>query len=176
LLRIVTAVEPTASSQGDPGIMVCALGVNGHGYALEDMTISGSPHVWGTAVLAACTKYGANLIVGEVNNGGDMVGSVIQTVAQQQGVNIAYKAVHASVGKYARAEPIAALSEQHRIHHVGYLGNLEDQLCSWVPGEGMKSPDRLDSFVWGMTELFNTPQADVEIIVNLAERVEISRI
>ncbi len=89
----------------------------------------------------------ADRIVGEVNFGGDMVESTVRTVDSK----VAFKSVHASRGKIIRAEPVSALYEQGRIHHVGFFSDLEDQMCEWVPG--MKSPDRLDALVWAIYEL-----------------------
>ena len=89
----------------------------------------------------------ADRIVAEVNNGGEMVGQIIRTLDPE----VAYKAVTASRGKQTRAEPVAALYEQGKVHHVGAFELLEDQMCQWVPGE--KSPDRMDALVWALTEL-----------------------
>jgi phage terminase large subunit-like protein len=89
----------------------------------------------------------ADRIVGEVNNGGDMVEYVIRSIEK----NIAYEDVRASRGKYIRAEPVSALYEQNKVHHVGNFPDLEDQLCEWVPGD--RSPDRLDALVWLIFEL-----------------------
>ena len=97
--------------------------------------------------MAAYHKMRADRLVAEVNQGGDMVKFVIHTIDK----NVAYKDVHASKGKHTRAEPVSALYEQNRIHHVGSFPDLEDQLCEWVPGD--ISPDRLDALVWAVTEL-----------------------
>ena len=95
-------------------------------------------------------EFRADRIIGEVNNGGDLVETVLRTVDP----NIPYLAVHASRGKRARAEPIAALYEQQRVHHAGTFPDLEDQMCSFVAGDsGAKSPDRVDALVWALTEL-----------------------
>ena len=92
-------------------------------------------------------RHGADCLVAEVNQGGDLVESVIRQLDPM----VSYKSVRASKGKAARAEPVAALYEQGRIHHVGMFAELEDQLCTWVPGED--SPDRLDALVWAFTNL-----------------------
>jgi phage terminase large subunit-like protein len=150
LIRIVVAVDPEATStegSAETGIIVCGLGIDKHGYALEDCSIQGTPDTWGKAVIAAKHRHNADRIVAEANQGGEMVEYVIRTID----MTAPYKSVHASKSKIARAEPIAALTEQSRIHHCGMFGLLEDQLCEWVPGE--KSPDRLDAYVWGFTEL-----------------------
>jgi phage terminase large subunit-like protein len=99
------------------------------------------------AAVQAYNEFQADRIVGEVNNGGDLVEVNIRTV----GPKVAYKAVHASRGKLIRAEPVAALYEQGKVHHVGFMPELEDQMCEWVPGES--SPDRMDAHVWAVTEL-----------------------
>ncbi len=91
-------------------------------------------------------------MVGEVNNGGDMVEHTLRMVRP----SLPYKAVHASRGKAARAEPVAALYEQGRVHHVGTFPELEDQLVTWEPLSNDKSPDRLDALVWALTELMVT--------------------
>ena len=108
---------------------------------------------WGEVVIKAYDKYSADRIVAEVNQGGEMVEYVLRTAANalftnQQRVtkDIAFKKVHASKGKYTRAEPISALYEQSKIHHIRFYDDLEDEMCSWVVGE--KSPDRLDALVW----------------------------
>lgn len=150
LVRIVVAVDPAASSDEDAaetGIIVAGLGVDGHGYVLDDMSLQGSPNEWGSEAVAAYHKFKADRIIGESNNGGEMVEYVIRTIDSK----VSYKAVHASRGKLTRAEPIASLDEQGKIHHVGTFADLEDQQCSWVPG--MKSPDRMDARVWAFTEL-----------------------
>ena len=156
LIRVVVAVDPAASNTEDSdeiGIIVAGLGADGHGYVLDDMSLKGSPNQWGTQAVVAYHKYMADRLVAEVNNGGDMVEHTVRTVDP----NVSYTAVHASRGKAIRAEPVAALYEQHRIHHVGAFSELEDQLCQWEPG--MKSPDRLDALVWAFTELM-VGQAD----------------
>lgn len=160
LIRIVVAVDPEATdteTSAETGIVAGGLGADGHGYVLSDATIKGSPDTWGKAVVAEYYKFGADRIVAEVNNGGDMVKFVIHTIDK----DVSYKDVHAAKGKHTRAEPVSALYEQGRIHHVGNFPDLEDQLCEWVPGD--KSPDRLDANVWLMTELIlnrkNRPRA-----------------
>ncbi len=153
LARIIVAVDPEATSKknsAETGIIVAGVGKvkdAAHGYILDDLTIRGTPDKWATAAVAGYHKYRADRIVGEVNNGGDMVEHTIRTVDK----NVAYNAVHASKGKHIRAEPVSALYEQGRVHHVGFFPDLEDQMCDWVPGDN--SPDRLDALVWAVTEL-----------------------
>jgi phage terminase large subunit-like protein len=145
LRRIVIGLDPG----NEAGIVVAALGDDGHGYVLEDLSISGSPATWAQQAIAGYHKYRVNLLVAEKNHGGDMVRQTLAT----QDATVAVQAVWASQGKYARAEPISALYEQGRVHHVGMLAELEDQLCNWVPGEGLPSPNELDACVWALTEL-----------------------
>lgn len=149
LVRIVVGVDPPASSTGaEAGIVVAARGSDNHLYILDDCSLHGSPDQWGKAAVAAYNKWGADRIIGEVNNGGDMVGSTIRTVDK----NVSYKAVRATRGKATRAEPISALYEQGRAHHVGAFPLLEDQMVQWEPSAA-DSPDRLDALVWAATEL-----------------------
>jgi phage terminase large subunit-like protein len=150
LARVVVAIDPAATSSEDSdetGMTVEGLGANGHGYLLEDISIKGSPAAWGKAAVEAYHRHGADLIVAEANNGGEMISHVIHTIDR----NIKVRLVHASRGKATRAEPIAALYEQGRYHHVGSFPLLEDQMCQWQPG--MPSPDRMDAHVWAGTEL-----------------------
>ena len=93
------------------------------------------------------------LIVAEVNNGGDLVEANIRAVLS----TIPYRAVRASRGKAVRAEPVAALYEQGRVHHYGAMPALEDQMCSFVPGAQGKSPDRMDALVWAVYDLLLQP-------------------
>ena len=153
LIRIVVAVDPQGvedEDSSDTGIVVAGISrVDDliHGYILADLTINGSPDKWASAAVTGYHSFKADKIVGEVNFGGDMIKSTIRTVDPQ----IPFKAVHASRGKAIRAEPVSALYEQGRVHHVGFFPQLEDQMCEWVPGE--KSPDRLDALVWAIHEL-----------------------
>lgn len=150
LVRIVVGVDPAASDNegaAETGIIVAGVGKDGHGYVLDDMSLRASPAGWASQVVAAYHKYKADRIVAEKNNGGDMVSHTILTADHMAAV----KQVWASRGKLTRAEPIAALYEQAKVHHVGLLAHLEDQLCGWVPGE--TSPDRLDALVWALTDL-----------------------
>jgi phage terminase large subunit-like protein len=151
LTRIVVAIDPAISSNpnsAETGIVAAGVGTDGHGYVLEDRSLRASPNDWATEAVALFHRLKADRIVAEANQGGDMVRHTLDTV--ERGIPV--RLVHASRGKRVRAEPVAALYEQHRIHHVGMFGPLEDQLCSWVPGES-DSPDRLDALVWALTEL-----------------------
>ena len=146
--RVVVAIDPAGSIKGsETGIVICGLGVDGDGYVLGDLSGHFSPDTWGQLAVGAYHAYQADAIIGEKNNGGDMVGHVVHTVSP----TIPFYPVHASRGKHTRAEPIAALHQQGRIHIVGVLSQLEDQLTSWEAGDD--SPDRLDAMVWGLTDL-----------------------
>jgi phage terminase large subunit-like protein len=148
LVRIVVGVDPSATSGGDMcGIVVAARGSDGHGYILDDRTIQGSPSAWAHEAVSAYHRNKADRLVAESNNGGEMVSTVISTVEDAPFVTL----VHASRGKITRAEPIAALSEQKRLHMVGTFPALEDELCSY-DGTG-NSPNRMDALVWACTEL-----------------------
>ena len=152
LSRIVTAIDPavTSSARSDEtGIIVAGLGRDGHGYVLEDLSLRASPHGWATQAVAGHYRWQGDRVVGEMNNGGEMVEATLRTVD----ANLPYRGVHASRSKQARAEPIAALYEQGKVHHVGHFADLEDQLCTWEPNTGDASPDRLDALVWALTEL-----------------------
>lgn len=153
LYRLVVAIDPAATT-GTTGIVVVGIGkVRGevNGYVLEDCTTpaGASPKQWGEAAVAAYHKWGADLIVAEVNHGGEMVKRIIETTRDSDSVK--YKSVRASRGKYTRAEPVSALFEKGTAHMVGSLAKLEDECCTWVPGED--SPNRMDAMVWGFTEL-----------------------
>ena len=129
--------------------MVCAKGIDGHGYVLEDLTCRLSPDKWARRVVDAYERHRADRIIAEVNNGGDLVENTIRTVNPY----VSYRKVHASRGKITRAEPVAALYEQGRVHHVGSFAQLEDQQCVYTPDGYDGSPDRVDALVWGMTDL-----------------------
>ena len=150
LKRIVVGVDPSVTNEegsDETGIIVAGVDINGQGYVLDDASLKDSPDRWARAAVTAYNKNSADRIIGEANNGGDLIEIVIRTVDNK----VSYKKVHASRGKLTRAEPIAALYEQGKVHHVGLFPNLEDEMCSWVPG--MKSPNRIDALVWALTEL-----------------------
>jgi phage terminase large subunit-like protein len=151
LTRVVVAVDPAATSSEDAdetGIVVAGLGVDGRGYVLADRSCRLSPDGWARRAMAAYDDHAADLVVAEVNNGGEMVEHTIRTVSK----TVPYKQIHASRGKAIRAQPVAALYEQKRVSHVEVFPELEEQLTSWTPESGT-SPDRLDALVWALTEL-----------------------
>jgi len=164
--KIVVGVDPAVTAteeSAETGIIVAARqgGIHdGHIYVLDDASLRGSPHAWGSAVVAAYHKNMADIVIAEKNNGGDMVKSTIQTVDS----NVPVELVHASRGKRTRAEPISALYEQGRGHHLGTFAELEDQMCQWVPGD--TSPDRLDALVWACSSLIeNAPLTQERVVV-----------
>ena len=156
LARIVVAIDPAASSgegADETGIVVAGLAHDGQVYVLDDLSGRMSPRAWALKAIAAYKKFAADRIVAEINNGGDMVEATLRSV---QG-DAPFRAVRASRGKAVRAEPVAALYEQGRVHHVGGFATLEDQLCGFTAdfdrGAAGTSPDRLDALVWAVTDL-----------------------
>jgi phage terminase large subunit-like protein len=161
LFRIVVAVDPSVSdaserpemvaeTRAECGIIVCGIGWLGpeiHAFVLEDCSLFGAPIEWANAACDAYTRWSADLLVGEVNNGGALVETVLRTVNP----SINFEMAHASRGKVIRAEPVSALYERHLVHHLGLFAKLEDQMCEWMPG--FPSPDRMDALVWGLTVL-----------------------
>jgi phage terminase large subunit-like protein len=115
---------------------------------LADRSCRLSPDGWARRAVQAYDDYAADLVLGEVNNGGDLVEQTIRTVRR----SIPYRKVHASRGKAVRAQPVAALYEQGKVSHAEVFAELEEQLTSWTPESGT-SPDRLDALVWALTEL-----------------------
>jgi phage terminase large subunit-like protein len=159
LRRIVVAVDPmTGQAPEDPntnapgsetGIIVAGIGYDGHVYILADRSLPASPDTWGRIALQARDEFAADKVIAEVNNGGVLVEHVLRTIDP----NVAYEAVTASRGKLTRAEPVAALYEQGKVHHAGLFVRLEDQLVTYSGGANEKSPDRLDALVWAVTKL-----------------------
>jgi phage terminase large subunit-like protein len=161
LSRIVVGVDPAVTSGEDScetGIVVA--GQCGEDfYVLADWSGRMTPEQWARRAVNAYHEFSADRVIGEVNNGGDLVESVIRNSDR----NVAYSAVHASRGKAKRAEPIEALYEQGRVHHVGQFATLEDQMCSFVPqdADASNSPDRMDALVWALTDLSSTSEPDM---------------
>ena len=155
LVRTVVAVDPPATGRGDAcGIVVAALGEDGIGRVLADCSLEKpSPERWARKVAQVAQAWSADRVIAEANQGGDMVASVLRAAE----ISLPLKLVHASKGKVARAEPVAALYEAGRMRHVGQLPQLEDQLCGLLAGGGYqgtgRSPDRADALVWAVTEL-----------------------
>ena len=153
LTRVVVGVDPPASASGDAcGIVVCGLGSDGIGYVLADHTVAGlSPEGWARAVVAAAEAWGADRVVVETNQGGEMVESILRSVDSALPV----RPVRARYGKGKRAEPVAAFFEAGKAKFAGAFPALEDELCALTSGgyDGPGSPDRADAMVWAMVEL-----------------------
>ena len=161
LRRIVVALDPpvTATINSDAcGIVVAGLGVDGRAYVLADRTVQGREvQVWAQAALAAYDDFGADKLVAEVNQGGDLVLAVISQFRE----NFPVHKVRATRGKWVRAEPVAALYAQGRVVHVGRFVALEDQMAAFG-ADGLingRSPDRVDALVWAVTELMLSNEA-----------------
>jgi phage terminase large subunit-like protein len=153
--NIVVAVDPpvTATADSDAcGIVIAGRGVDGRAYVLADRTLQGrEPQVWALAVIAAYGDFLADRVVAEVNQGGDLVVTVLKQIDE----NVAVRTVRATRGKWLRAEPVAALYAEGRVAHVGTFEALEDQMCVFG-ADGLakgRSPDRLDALVWALTDL-----------------------
>jgi predicted phage terminase large subunit-like protein len=150
LKRIVVAIDPavsTSESSDETGIIVAALGADEHGYVLHDASGKFQPVDWARKAIALYRQYGADRVVAEVNQGGDMVETTLRSVD----ANVPFRGVHAKRGKILRAEPVSALYEQGRVHHVGCFPELEDQMATFAGGND--SPDRLDALVYAIKEL-----------------------
>jgi phage terminase large subunit-like protein len=163
--RVVVGVDPPASSGGDAcGIVVCALGEDGVGRVLADASIlRPSPERWAKAVARAARLWQADRVVAEANQGGDMVESVLRAAE----IALPVRLTHASRGKAARAEPVAALYEAGRVRHAGQFPALEDELCGLITGGAYqgpgRSPDRADALVWALTELMLKPRGEPRV-------------
>jgi phage terminase large subunit-like protein len=162
LERVYVAVDPAVSNNegsDEHGIVVVGLARDKDGYArgyvLADGTCRGTPEDWARKAVSLYRFWSADKIIAEKNQGGDMVLSTLRAIDRSVPVEL----VHASRGKAVRAEPISALYEQGRVHHVGRFDALEDQMCSFsvdnIRSEGNGSPDRVDALVWGLTKIFD---------------------
>ncbi len=156
LSRVVVAIDPAVSASEDAdetGIIVAGRDADGHGYVLADASGRYAPAEWARIAIAAYGAHQADRVVAEINNGGEMVEATLRMIDP----NVPFSAVRATRGKVARAEPVAALYEQGRIHHIGAFPQLEDQMCSFTTDFDRKatgySPDRVDALVWAFTEL-----------------------
>jgi phage terminase large subunit-like protein len=154
LARIVVAIDPPASAAaaGACGLVAVGIAGDGHLYVLEDRTLTAArPAQWAAEAAALYHRLGADRIVAEVNQGGDMVEAVLREID----ASLPITKVRASRGKWVRAEPVAALYEQGRVSHVGQFPALEDQLCDFTTAglSNGRSPDRLDALVWAVSSL-----------------------
>lgn len=149
--RIIVGVDPAVSSGRDAdetGIVTVARGRNRHFYVLSDASMTGRPTEWAGRAVAEYHRFHADRIAGEVNNGGDLIETVLRSID----ADVSFRAVRAMRGKIERAEPVAALYEQRRVHHLGHFPELEEQMTTFRPESG-DSPDRLDALVWAVTML-----------------------
>ena len=149
--RIVIGVDPAVTSgqnSDTTGIIAAGRGTDGVIYILKDASIRAKPQVWGRRVVDLYHELRADRVVGEVNNGGDLVEELLRSFDD----TLPFRAVRASRGKTARAEPVAALYEQQKVRHHGIFPELEEEMCSFLPGSPF-SPDRMDAMVWAVTEL-----------------------
>lgn len=158
LTRIIVAIDPATTSNAgsdETGIVVAGLGTDNHGYILADHSGRYTPASWAERAIDLYHRYGADAVVAEVNQGGEMVAHTLRTVDPA----VSYRAVHASRGKTIRAEPVAALDARGMIHHAGHFTALEDQMCRFDRQTLGPSPDRVDARVWAITELMlNRPR------------------
>jgi phage terminase large subunit-like protein len=151
LIRIVVAIDPAVTNNAtsdETGIVAAGITSDNHYYVLSDKSLKASPDAWARQAVNLYHDLGADKIIAETNNGGDMVTLLIKQVDHSAPV----KKVTATRGKQLRAEPISSLYEQGRVHHHGYFAELETQMCEWTPISS-ESPDRLDALVWAITEL-----------------------
>jgi phage terminase large subunit-like protein len=178
LVRVVVAIDPAVSSSehaDETGVIVAGRDAEGHGYVLADASGHYAPAEWAKAAVIAYRTHHADRIVAEINNGGEMVEAMLRMTDP----NVPFAAVHASHGKVARAEPVAALYEQGRVHHLGAFAPLEDQMCTFsaefdrdIAGY---SPDRVDALVWALTELFLNPMLGAAIFEDYRQRASESK-
>lgn len=151
MLRIAIAIDPATTSgidSNETGMVAGGKGVDGKLYLFHDLSGQFSPKGWARRAVSNYDKFQADAIIGEKNNGGDMVESTIRTIDTEERVK--FRTVWASRGKHIRAEPVASKHEQNKIKFVGHFPKLEDQLLFFTPEgyEGIESPDRAEAFIW----------------------------
>jgi phage terminase large subunit-like protein len=169
LVRVVVAIDPAARSteiSNETGIVVAGRDAGGNAWVLADISGRYQPVEWAKAAIAAYRAHHADRIVAEINNGGDMVEATLRMVDP----NVPFRAVQASRGKVARAEPVATLYEQGKVRHLGAFPVLEDQMCAftrdtpWTAGVSpASSPDRVDALVWALSDLLVSPMPQAGI-------------
>lgn len=173
LYRIVVAIDPAVTAEEDSdetGIVCAGVSHDQQVYVLGDVSLRASPNTWARAALRVLLKWNGDRIIAETNNGGDLVEMNIRAVHP----GVPYRAVRASRGKMVRAEPVAALYEQRRVHHAGGFPEMEDQMCGYVPGGEARHDDRMDALVWAITDLLIDPEEGQILLGNA--RVNISNI
>ncbi|MDR1560927.1 MAG: terminase family protein [Holosporaceae bacterium] len=151
LNNVVIGVDPALTSganSDETGIIVVGMDGFGHGYVLDDLSISTTPEVWAKRVIDAYMKYYARLIVIECNAGGELLTNLLESFDN----SIKIKTVYATTSKITRAEPIVVLYQKKLVHHARQFQILEMQMATYKPKS--KSPDRLDALVWAISELF----------------------
>lgn len=159
LVRVVIAIDPAISTKAgndETGIVAMGLGRDGHLYVLGDASGKHTPEEWGAAALKLYDQHKADAFVGERNRGGDLVASNMRaTIREKRGPHAVAKIieVHATRNKEIRAEPVATLHEQGRLHFVGVHPAIEQEITEWDPTLGGRSPNRLDAVVWGAYDL-----------------------
>ncbi len=161
LVRCAVAIDPSVTSTEDAdetGIITGGKDAKGHIYIWADDSGIYSPQGWATKAISSYDRNRADRVIGETNNGGDLIETVIRNIDP----SVSYKGVWASRGKIVRAEPVVALYEQQRVHHVGTLAKLEDEMTNWIQGE--KSPGRIDALVWLVTFLMDNEQGEVYFV------------
>ena len=161
LVRVVVAVDPAVTSGEDSdltGIVVVGKDALGRAYVLADRSCRDTPSGWAQRVINTYQEFGADRVVAEKNQGGDFIEATLRAIDR----NVAYTGITARVGKKLRAEPVSALYEQGRVSHIGEFKELEEEMTTWVPDLGMKSPDRLDALVHAIVELGLTYGSDAD--------------
>jgi phage terminase large subunit-like protein len=174
VVRVAIGVDPAVSATDEShetGIIVVCQVASGHCIVLDDLTCHELPIGWAKVIRAAVYHRHVDMIVGEINNGGDLVERNLHALDGA----LPFRAVRASHGKYTRAEPVATLYERGMVHHLGSFPYLEDQMCGFVPGSTQKSPDRMDALVWAVWHLMIDPESRRQV-VQVADPVLISPI
>lgn len=192
MARVVIAIDPSVTSKetsDEAGVIAAGRGFDKHGYLLGDYSMRATPAAWATRSVSAYVIHGADCIIGEGNNGGEMIETVIRGISQEavaedlerigedptraiSGKQVAYKMVHASRAKQTRAEPVSTRYERGTVHHVGMFPALETEFCTWVPGIGT-SPNRLDAAVWAFTDLIVGGSGWVDLAAGNESPIEI---
>jgi predicted phage terminase large subunit-like protein len=159
LERIVVAIDPAVTSNinssDETGIIVAGRDSNNHFYVLHDSSQISSPDIWIKEAIKLYNQYSCDRIVAEVNNGGDLIERLLRT----QNETIPYTSVRASRGKNVRAEPISALYEQNRVHHINVFKELEEQMTQFTGNKSSEKDDRVDALVWALTSLQSSGRA-----------------
>ena len=156
--RTVIGVDPAVSSNKSSdctGIVVCAACEDGNFYVLGDFSMRGTPVEWCKKIIELFYQFQVSTVIAEVNNGGELIESLLRSLDAY----IPFKAVRAFDSKIRRAELVAALYEQNKVHHVGRFAELEEQMCSYSPAKSNQSPDRMDALVWAIRDLLNKSSA-----------------